>query len=337
MASSNGQLNSISGRLSFSDDGVRTVLLKSVPVTIGGRSVPRTGMRVLDATTGKELMAFNPPGERASDPTVAGPSTSPVRVPAPAVAVITSLAINGTGQRVALTALNVRVSMAASTPASGQSPSGMAFAGSDVVVWTAPHEHPTLSLSFSDRFATGAEFSSDGRYLALITAAYSDTQQARAEYRVYDAATGRLAAAFAGDRKTAPIAFSRDGRLIAAETPRHTVTIWNLDRPGRPIVLAEQRTPVTQIAFSPDATRIATLSDQGVTLFDVAGGQQLLGLREATGPFSTRDVLLPGKIGMPVSTLEFSVDGRQIILMTIASDPKGIKVTFKTWAGGRPN
>jgi hypothetical protein len=40
---------------------------------------------------------------------------------------------------------------------------------------------------------------------------------------------------------------------------------------------------------------------------------------------------------MPVSTLEFSVDGRQIILMTIASDPKGIKVTFKTWAGGRPN
>ena len=338
LAFSSGQLTSVSGRLSFSADGVRTVLLKSVPVTIGGRAVPRTGMRVLDTRTGKEVIAFNPAGERTNGPGNAAPSTAPVRVSAPApVGVATSLAIDGTGQRTALTTLNVRVSMAASTAASAQAPSGMAFAGSDVVIWTAPHEQPTLSLSFSDRFATGAEFSPDGRYLALITAAYSDKQQAGAEYRIYDATTGRLAVAFPGDRQSAPIAFSRDGRLVAAETARHTVTIWSMDRPGRPVVLAEQRTPVTRIAFSPDATRIATLSDQGVTLFDTVGGQQLLGLREAAGPFSTREVLLPGKAAAVVNTLEFSADGRQIILMTIASDPKGIKVTFKTWAGGQPD
>ena len=98
-------------------------------------------------------------------------------------------------------------------------------------------------------------------------------------------------------------------------------------------MLPEHRTSVTRIAFSPDASRIATLSEQGVTLFDTETGNQLLVLHESNGPFSVREVIVPGRVSQPASTLAFSTDGRQIIETVISNDPKGIKVTFKTWDG----
>ena len=140
-------------------------------------------------------------------------------------------------------------------------------------------------------------------------------------------------ASFRGERQAAPIVFSRDGRLVAAETVRHTVTVIDLDHPGHPIVLPEQRSTVTRIAFSPDNTRIATLSGQGITLFDARSGTQLLALRESIGPYHVREIILPGRALTGATSLVFSDDGQEIVETIIANDPKGIRVTIKTWTG----
>ena len=78
---------------------------------------------------------------------------------------------------------------------------------------------------------------------------------------------------------------------------------------------------------------MATLSTQGITLFDVRSGNQLLVLRESNGPFSVREFIAPGKVSGGGTTIAFSADGRQIVQTQVANDPKGIKVTFKVWDG----
>ena len=90
---------------------------------------------------------------------------------------------------------------------------------------------------------------------------------------------------------------------------------------------------MTAIAFSPDGSRLATYSDQGIALFDAASGMPLLVLRESNGPFSNREIILPGRLLQSAPTLVFSADGRRILLTTVATDPRGIKVTMKTWDG----
>jgi WD40 repeat protein len=209
----------------------------------------------------------------------------------------------------------------------------MAIRGSDIDVWSAPGERPSTSIALPDAFAAAVELSPDGRTAVTLSADFSSAQPSGAIYRVHDLRTGRVIASFRGERQTAPIAFSRDGRLVAAETIRHTVTVVDLDHPAHPIVLPEQRSTVTRIAFSPDNTRIATLSGQGITLFDTRSGTQLLALRESLGPYTAREVLVPGKVLTGTASLVFTEDGRQIVETTVASDPKGIKVTIKTWEG----
>lgn len=70
-----------------------------------------------------------------------------------------------------------------------------------------------------------------------------------------------------------------------------------------------------------------------MTLFDAQSGTQLLVLRESTGPFQVREVIVPGKTLSGVVNLTFSDDGRRIVLTEAAPDSRGIKVTIKTWDG----
>jgi len=56
-------------------------------------------------------------------------------------------------------------------------------------------------------------------------------------------------------------------------------------------------------------------------------------LHESDGPYSLREVIVPGKIVTPVTDLSFSADGRQIVETIVTSDPKGIRVQIKTWEG----
>ena len=245
--------------------------------------------------------------------------------------------LDASGRHVVLTTMNMAVAMG---PASGAASSGrggntgVSFRGSNIDLWAESSERPASSIVLADSMVAAVQFSPDGRYLVALGAAFGSDAPVAATYSIYRASTGRMVASFPGDRQGAPMVFSRDSRLLAAETARHTVTIWNLDQPGRPLVLPEHRTAVTRLAFSPDGSRIVTLSQQGVTLFDAHTGDQLLVLHESDGPYSVRDVIVPGKLGVPITDLAFSADGHQIIETIVSSDPKGIRVQIKTWEGG---
>lgn len=326
LAASTGQLTSVGPRLVFSADSRRTVLARSSLVAIGDAKQMRPGLRVFDTVTGKELQAFEPPAERAL----------PASAPKGVVNVVPmGIGLDAAGVHAVVSTMKMAVNLGTGPPASsGQGVPGMSFLGSDVLVWAGTSPQPKTSIVLTDAMAATAHLSPDGRYLVILSASFANDPQEPPRYRVYEAATGRQIGAFAGDRQSAPVAFSADGRLIAAETPRHTVTIWDPSHPDSPRVLPENRTPVTAIAFSPDRSRIATYSDQGITLFDAASGMPLLVLRESNGPFSSREIILPGRLLQSSPALAFSADGRQILLTTIASDPKGIRVTLKTWEGG---
>jgi WD40 repeat protein len=232
--------------------------------------------------------------------------------------------------------MKMSVNLATASPSASGAQGGvpaMSFLGSDVLVWAGTNPQPRTAITLTDAMAAAAHLSPDGRYLVILAASFANDPQEPPRYRVYDAATARQIGTFAADRQSAPIAFSADGRLMAVETARHTVTIWDPAHPSSPRVLPENRTSVTAIAFSPDGSRLATYSDQGIALFDAASGMPLLVLRESNGPFSNREIILPGRLLQSAPTLVFSADGRRILLTTVATDPRGIKVTMKTWDG----
>jgi len=332
IAANNGQPVAAGNRMVFSADGRRTALVRTSLATVGGVRQMRNGVRVYDTSTGQEVQAFSP----ASDPPNA--TVSATSAPAGVSTVVSmGLGLDRTGQRVALATMKATVNMAGGAPPAGSGATAggasMAFRGSDIDVWSAPGERPAASMALPDALAAAVELSPDGRTVVTLSADLANAQQSGALYRVHDVRTGRVLATVRGDRQTAPITFSRDGRFVAAETVRHTVTVFNLDDPRHRIVLPEHRSPVTRIAFSPDNTRIATLSGQGITLFDARSGTQLLALRESIGPYAAREIIVPGKVLGGSTSLVFSDDGRQIVETSVASDPRGIKVTIKTWDG----
>jgi WD40 repeat protein len=97
----------------------------------------------------------------------------------------------------------------------------------------------------------------------------------------------------------------------------------------------EHLSAVTKLAFSPDNSRIATRSSQGVALFDVRTGTPLLTLHESNGPYRVREFVVPGKVAARPTTLDFSRDGRRIIEAVVAPDATAgnIRVLIKTWDG----
>ena len=147
------------------------------------------------------------------------------------------------------------------------------------------------------RIVTGMAFSPDGSQLA-ITTGYLTAEPDRVEVR--DPRSGEPLARLPTGNGVRSVAFSPDGRLLAAGQVDGGTLIWETDswrRVGRPLPLAGAQ--VLGLAFSPDGRTLATSHDDGtVVLWDV----------ESQQPIGSP---LPGPTGRWV-TARFTPDGSRL-------------------------
>jgi len=322
------QASPINTRVLFSGNGRRTARVSSAMVDAGGGRVEmQSSLHFYDTRSGNEVWQG---GTGGGGRELTPPEFAKALQSGTSMGMAMALALDDAGAHAALVTMKMAINLG---PAAAGPAGGSVVLGSEISLWNGPDARRKAVINLPNTMAVSAELSPDGRRLAVLAGAYTNQGPVAADYRIYDTTSGRLVMAFSGARESAPIAFSRDGALLAAETARNTVTIWDLGHAGRATELAEHSSTVTRLAFSPDGTRLATLSSQGITLFDVRSGNQLLVLRESNGPFRVREFIAPGKTSGGGTTIAFSEDGRQIVQTVVANDPRGIKVTFKVWDG----
>ena len=103
------------------------------------------------------------------------------------------------------------------------------------------------------------------------------------------------------------------------------------------------------IAFSPDGTRLVSVSSDGeVWLWDAKTGKELIPLRESSGPYAIQKVTVIGEgideayrlpppefrtASWKETAISFSPDGRKITMNTVVQDMTGTSVVIETWDG----
>ena len=148
--------------------------------------------------------------------------------------------------------------------------------------------------------------------------------------RLWDAATQRQLRVLeapdrdAGGASGKPIAFSHDGRGLAAAGDDGTVVIWNLE-PVRPAhVLRGHSGKVLGVVFAPDGRRLATAGDDTtIKLWNLTDGAEVFTLRGHSGS---------------VMGLAFSPDGRSLASSSMDMtmriwdlDPPAQEVARRRW------
>jgi WD40 repeat protein/serine/threonine protein kinase len=140
-------------------------------------------------------------------------------------------------------------------------------------------------------------FSPDEKILATVA---SDS----ANIILWDVGTHQQLASLAENKayRVYTMAFSPDGRTLAAGVGDGTIQFWGVPTGGRLSTLAGHRQPVYALAFSPDGRTLASASNDGtVKLWHLATGREVYGF---TLPFT--DVFI-------MAWLMFSNDGQNLL------------------------
>ncbi|MBC7929681.1 MAG: caspase family protein [Rubrivivax sp.] len=176
------------------------------------------------------------------------------------------------------------------------------------------------------------QFSPDGRLLATLLA-FMDSQ-----VKLWDVATGRElrtlvgstgAGFLGGGQGFTSIAFSRDGRQIAAGGYDGSIKVWDVET-GRGLRAmgggggdGATSMPIFTMAFAPDNRTLITVGI-GVNFWDVSTGQQL-----------RSPDMEAGFVADFASTLTFTPDGSQLLLISPDKDSGDESLTFFEVATGR--
>jgi WD40 repeat protein len=151
-----------------------------------------------------------------------------------------------------------------------------------VVVWDGAMGKPEREWAIGSAVATAVlTFRPDGRELAVALPDDGETVQR------WDAATGERLPGWKGPAAvTEGLAFSADGRSLAAAGKDGSVRVWGAAGEGPARTLTSHTGSVMAVAYSADGRRLAAADFNGnVRLWDPATGQEALTLRHpcATG------------------------------------------------------
>ena len=144
-----------------------------------------------------------------------------------------------------------------------------------------PHPRDNDRLWFAGHYATG-RFSPNGELLAVVTSDKGD------EIRLYEAATGQLMQRVALASRLVRLAFSPDGKQIAATERDSAVRLYQVDTGERlwshVITLNNPFENYTSaVAYSPDGSMVAACAtDNRIHLIDAANGHPLAQLKGHT-------------------------------------------------------
>ena len=142
---------------------------------------------------------------------------------------------------------------------------------------------------------SGVSYSPDGN---TIISRHNEMKDST--LRLWDTATGKLLRTFSGHKKFINhMAFSPDGKVIAAGSDDKTLCLWEADTGNLLHTLSGHTHAVNSVAFSPDGKIIASASSDGtLRLWNVNTGQLLRTL-------TTEDISY-------IRSVAYSPDGRMI-------------------------
>jgi WD40 repeat protein len=168
----------------------------------------------------------------------------------------------------------------------------------------------TLSSPRAGGASSAAAFSPDGKLLA--------TGDARPQTDLWDIATGRLVRVLTDADGISDVAFSPNGKLVAAAGG--PTFLWDVATGGR---VANLKDPdglaVNKVAFSPDGKLLAAGAINGKTYLWVVAAHALLTTLPDPGP------------NQPVSSMTFSPDGKLLAVINGDDPSQGETSTGQTY------